>query len=354
MSKLALNAAPVQRERLWSALACVSAAWFTGAAPARAQTADPLVDAREARRWLSRMHEAAGRKSFQGIFVVSAGGAVSSSHIVHYCDGRNQYERIDSLDGQRRRVLRHNDTVLTLWPTSRVALLESREALGEFPSLLQSSADRIVRLYDARPLGADRVAGLDALVLQLQPRDAYRFGLRLWAEKNSGLLLRAEVLGDRDEVIESSAFSEVQIGIRSQPEQVLQAMRRLEGYRVERPVLDPTDLEREGWLTRQLPPGFVLSRSVKRVIDIEQPRPAAMGDADARATVLQSSFSDGLNHVSVFIEPFRPQRHKRELLMSMGATQTLALRHGDWWLTVIGDVPVLTLRAFAGALERRK
>ena len=53
------------------------------------------------------------------------------------------------------------------------------------------------------------------------------------------------------------------------------------------------------------------------------------------------------------IEPFNAQRHKRELLMSMGATQTLAKRKGDWWLTVIGDVPVLTLRTFAAAMERR-
>jgi sigma-E factor negative regulatory protein RseB len=349
MTARVMNTVPViQRKRLWSVLA-----WFTGAS-VRAQTADPLVDAREARWWLGRMHEAVGQKNFQGTFVVSAGGTMSSSHIVHYRDGRNQYERIDALDGQRRQVLRHNDTVLTLWPTSRLARIESRAPFDAFPSLLRASAERIVRLYDVHPLGTDRVAGLDALVLHLQPKDAYRFGLRLWAEKSSGLLLRAEVLGERDEVIESAAFSEVQIGIRAQPEQVLQAMRRLEGYRIERPALVPTDLEREGWLTRQLPPGFVLSRSVKRVIEIEPSNPAAMGGADARATVLQSSFSDGLNHVSVFIEPFRPQRHKRELLMSMGATQTLARRQGDWWLTVIGDVPVPTLKSFAGALERRQ
>ena len=338
-----VSASPVQRERLLSALACAGAAWFVPG-PAWAQTSDPLVEAREARWWLGRMHEASSRRSFQGTFVVSAGGSVTSSRIVHYSQGNNQYERIESLDGQRRQVYRHNDAVLTLWPASRVALLESRTAINRFPALLQTSADRIVRLYDARPLGVDRVAGMDANVLLLKPRDGFRFGLRLWAEKNSGLLLRAEVMGERDEIIESSAFSDVQIGIRPQPELVLHAMRRLDGFRVERPVIEPASLAQDGWLTHDLPPGFELTSSVRRVIDTDQPRPG----------VLQSNFADGLTHVSVFIEPFNPQRHKRELLMSMGATQTLAKRRGDWWLTVIGDVPVLTLRTFAAALARQQ
>jgi sigma-E factor negative regulatory protein RseB len=234
--------------------------------------------------------------------------------------------------------------VLTLWPSSRLARLESRTAIGRFPALLQSSADRIVRLYDAQPLGPDRVAGMEARVLQLHPRDAYRFGLRLWAEQDSGLLLRAEVIGARGEVIESSAFSDVQIGIRPQPELVLQAMKRLDGFKVERPVFEPADIGSEGWLMRDPPPGFELASCVRRVIDAAPRQPVG----------LQSIFGDGLNHVSVFIEAFDPQRHKRDLLMSMGATQTLARRQGDWWLTVIGDVPVLTLRTFAAAMERRK
>jgi sigma-E factor negative regulatory protein RseB len=29
-------------------------------------------------------------------------------------------------------------------------------------------------------------------------------------------------------------------------------------------------------------------------------------------------------------------------------------RQGDWWVTVVGDVPTATLRHFANALERRK
>lgn len=340
------------RRRLVAAL-CVGGGLWTAAWPARAQTqaSDPLVEAREARAWIERIHAAAGQKNFQGTFVVSAGGSVTSSRIVHYCDGRSQLERIDSLDGQRRQVLRHNEQVQTLWPASRVAVVETRSSMGEFPALLQSSADRIVRHYDAKPLGRDRVAGHEANVLLLKPKDHFRFGYRLWAEKDSGLLLRAEVLGAQGEVIEASAFSDLQIGVRPQPELVLGPMKRLDGYRVQRPVFESIELAKEGWQVRELPPGFKHVSSIRRSMDPSSARPQV--DTTAPVAVLQTIYSDGLTHVSVFIEPFNAGLHRHELLMAMGATQTLARKQGDWWLTVIGDVPVVTLRAFASSMEHR-
>jgi sigma-E factor negative regulatory protein RseB len=68
---------------------------------------------------------------------------------------------------------------------------------------------------------------------------------------------------------------------------------------------------------------------------------------------LQTIFSDGLTHVSVFIEPFRAERHARPIHTAIGATHTLMRRQGDWWITVMGDVPLSTLKKFAAALERR-
>jgi sigma-E factor negative regulatory protein RseB len=70
--------------------------------------------------------------------------------------------------------------------------------------------------------------------------------------------------------------------------------------------------------------------------------------------VLQTIYSDGLTYVSVFIEPFQPQRHTRPMLASVGPTQTLMQQQGDWWVTVLGDVPPATLRLFAKGLERSK
>src|SRR3954451_19075457 len=66
--------------------------------------------------WLTRIHEAAGRQNFQGTLVVSSGGSVASARIAHFCEGANQFERIESLGGKARNVFRHNDVVHTIWP----------------------------------------------------------------------------------------------------------------------------------------------------------------------------------------------------------------------------------------------
>lgn len=330
------------------------AGFGVSAQPAVSVTPGP-VEARDVRAWLMRIHDAARRENFQGTFVVSSAGVVSSARIAHYRDGSNQLERIESLDGQARQVFRNNELVHTLWSQSRVAVLERRDTLSTFPALLQSGDDRIVEFYDVHLQGAERMAGHEATVLLLRPRDGLRYGYRLWSEKKSGLLLRADVLNDRNQVLESSAFSEVTIGVKSQPESVSQPMKKLDGYRVIRPVMTPARLDEEGWSLRQSVTGFRPVSCFKRPLDLVAPSDA--GDASAQPKVgvqaLQAIYSDGLTYVSVFVEPFDARRHTQAVLTSMGATQTLMRRQGDWWFTVIGDVPAETLRAFANGLERK-
>lgn len=308
------------------------------------------VDAREMRAWLMRIHQAARERNFQGTFVVSGAGAVASARIAHYWESPNQFERIESLDGQARNVFRYNDLVHTVWPQSRVVLVEQRNLPMTFPALLQAGDDRLADFYEVQQFGVERVAGYEANVLLVKARDGYRFGYRLWAEKNTGLLLRADVLGEQGEPLETSAFSNVSIGVRPQPETVLHPMKRLDGYKIVRPVLSATTLDAEGWSMRPAAPGFRQVSCVRRPLDGYPLSDASLPSED----VVQTIFADGLTHVSVFIEAFNPQRHTRPMLASVGATQTLMRRHADWWITVVGDVPTVTLRSFVNALERKK
>lgn len=340
----------MQARRWFAPWLCLGMAAFMSF-QALAQTQDVPVQRAEVRSWLLRIHEAAQQRNFRGTFVVSAGGQVSSSRIAHYCDGVNQYERIESLDGQMRRVFRHNDLVATVWPASKVAVLEHRETLRSFPALLHTDGDRLWDHYEMRQQGGERVAGHEADVLLVRPRDGYRYGYRLWAEKVSGLLLRAEVLNGEEEVLESSAFSDVDIGVKPQPEAVIQPMKRLEGYRVDRPALSKTTYEQEGWVYKHKVPGFRHVNCVKRELGNE---PAGRSAGAPPHQLLQSIFSDGLAHVSIFVEPYDAGRHRAEMLMNMGATQTLSRRYQDWWITAVGEVPPTTLRLFVQGLERKK
>lgn len=332
-----------QRARRWLCAAAVAA--IAGPAlPVRAQPADATADAAT---WMARMQQAASTRNYQGTMVFNAAGVVSSSRVTHFCQGQQRVERIEVLDGESRQVYRHNDLTQTVWARSRTAVIEQRAAAAEFPSLPAGGAGAL-RSYDLRLLGTERVAGHDAQVLLFKPRDAHRFAQRLWAEQGSGLLLRADILDPAGEVLESAAFSDVAIGGKPNPGPVLAAMRKLDGYRVVRPTVVPTRLEAEGWGLARPVPGFQLVGCVKRVL-------SAAGGADpgSDTQVVQAVFSDGLTHVSLFIEAFDAQRHKA-MATSLGATHTLMSRSGSWWVTVMGDVPMSTIQNFSAALERRR
>lgn len=323
-----------------------------GAAPVAAQVS---VDAKagalpsDARGWLARIHAAANGRSYQGTMVFSTGGVVSSSRVAHYCVGDQVFERIEALDGKMRQVYRHNDVVHTIWPQSGTAVIERRLQQLHLPSAMQSVEPRALEQYELRAEGRDRVAGREAVVLLLQPRDDLRFAQRVWSDLETGLLLRSDVIGPARVVLESSAFSEVDIDVKPQPETVLQPIRRLDGMTVLRPPQVPTQLESTGWSLTRPVAGFRLASCVRRTAD---PRPSNGSDASA-SEVVQAVFSDGLTHVSIFIEPHDPTRHRKPIVAQFGATHSLAGRQGGHWITAMGDVPMATLRLFVDALSRR-
>lgn len=330
----------VWRRRAGRLGAC--AVLLSGLAQAWAQQPAPADDPAA---WLSRIQRAAANRSYEGTLSFSAGGSVSSSRIVHICAGQQSYERIEALNGEVRRQYRHNDQVLTLWPQSKLAVLEQQAPVAAFPAL-PAAGLRPVDSYELRSMGVDRVAGHEADVLLFKPRDALRFAQRLWTERESGLLLRADTIGPRGEVLESSAFSDLVIGGKLSADRVVAPMRKLDGYRTVRAQAVRAQLDAEGWALSRPVPGFQLVSCVKRPLD-------AAADGAAASQVLQSVFSDGLTHVSVFVEPYDAARH-RPMRTSAGATHTLMTRRGDWWLTIVGDVPMATVQQFETLFERRR
>ena len=94
-------------------------------------------------------------------------------------------------------------------------------------------------------------------------------------------------------------------------------MKKLDGYRVVRPALTPTRLEAEGWAMRPVAPGFRPVSCVSRQIDSAAARRRRRR---APPPVIQTIYSDGLTYVSVFIEPFRAERHTEPMLAALGAT----------------------------------
>jgi sigma-E factor negative regulatory protein RseB len=295
--------------------------------------------------WLARMHDAARLRSYVGTFVLTVNnGGMSSARIWHASEGDVQVERVELLTGAPRSVFRRNEQVVTFLPESRVVRTERRESLGIFTNLIKSSASSIPDYYLARRLGTDRVAGFEAEVVQLVPKDNLRWGYRIWSEKKSGLVVKLQTLDTDGGVLEQSAFSELVLDAPVRTDSLIRMMSATEGWRVERAEVVKTTAEAEGWQLKSVPAGFKPVSCYRRPI---------MGAPTPEGT-MQWIFSDGLAAVSLFVEQFDGRRHGQETLFATGATDTLTHRIHDWWLTAVGEVPPRTLRAFAQGLERRK
>jgi sigma-E factor negative regulatory protein RseB len=307
------------------------------------------AESRSINDWLTRMHEASRKRSYIGTFVVSSGGAMSSAKIWHVCEGDQQMERVDTLTGAPRSIFRHNDQVVTFMPDHKVVRSEKRESLGMFPQLLQSTDSRIADYYKVRQEGAERVAGVEADIVVLAPKDQLRFGYRVWTEQKKGLVVKLQTLDTDGKVLEQAAFSELQLDAPVKMDKLLHMMGKVDGYRVEKPVLVKTTASAEGWVLKAPVAGFKPMSCYKRPASASGPSGTAGGEEP-----LQWIFTDGLASVSIFVEPFDRQRHDKESSLSMGATQTITRQLDAYWVTVMGEVPMATLKLFANGLERKK
>ena len=300
--------------------------------------------------WLMRMHQASTNRSYVGTFVVSAGVNMSSAKIWRVCEGTQQIERIETLTGVPRSIFRHNDNVVTFMPDHKSVRSEKRESLGLFPQLFQLADSRIADFYSFRQDSVERVAGVDADVIHLIPKDRLRFGYRVWSERKNGLIVKLQTLDNQDKIVEQAAFSELQLDAPVSMNQLIEMMSKTDGYKIEKPVLVKTTASAEGWALNTPVAGFNPGSCYRR--------PGLTAGSSGKQAVaegpLQWIFSDGLASVSIFIDQFDPQRHVKESMLSLGATQTLTRRFGGHWITLVGEVPMATLQLFFSALERKK
>ena len=312
-------------------------------------TVSPTVETTESRNmadWLMRMHAASKKRAYIGTYVVSSGGTLSSAKIWHVCEDQQQIERVETLTGARKSIFRHNDRVVTFMPDQKVVRTEMRQSSSLFSELPQTTDHHIADFYKVKPEGVDRVAGMNADVVALLPKDGLRFGYRVWTVQKKGIVVKLQILDTDGKVLEQSAFSELQVDAPVKMKKLVGMMGKVAGYRMEEhPVLLKTTASAEGWNMKTSVAGFQPISCYKR--------PANGTTSLPSRESLQCIFSDGLASVSVFVENYVRPRHDNGLSISMGATNTATRQVANHWVTVVGEVPPSTLQLFVNRLEHK-
>jgi len=285
------------------------------------------VSSKQIEFWLEKMHRAAHMSNYQGTFVYGQHNNLSSMKIVHSIEGGSERERLLSLDGTGREVIRTKDSVTCILPDSKSVVVEKNRPKSNFPPVFPVKINELSKNYSFYLANKEIVAGQTTQKIIIKPKDKYRYGHTLWIDTQSGLLLKTHLMNNRGQAVEQFMFTQIDY-MKTVPDKLLKPSISGENftwYESSKPNQDEINTPSK-WAVKELPTGFKADMNRKHIM----PHGGAME---------QLMFSDGLTSVSVFIEK---QTNTDEQIIGhsrMGAVNACGrvLKNG-LHVTVVGEV----------------
>jgi sigma-E factor negative regulatory protein RseB len=313
--------------RLLAIALCVSAA--------ASAAADSVED------WLLRMDHAVESLSYRGTLVSTGADRIDTLRVLHRVDEHGVRERIYALDGPKREVLRDRDRVQCLIAGQASLIVDNPFPTRLFPRIPLAEILGPDSAYAADLAGTGRVAARSARIIEIRPRDRYRYGRRLWLDEDTGMLLRSVVFDANGEVIEKLSFVEIELGATIRDEELdsdLDDPSRLARYQIGDPGADgPASSAPPAWLPSELPRGFRL---------------ASVGHGSAAGQGYEHLlFSDGMSSFSIYVEP-ADNAAIAEHVEARGAMHIYTGSLDGRMVTVVGEVPAPTVRMVGRHLRR--
>jgi sigma-E factor negative regulatory protein RseB len=313
--------------------------------------ADDLFD------MLKRMSDADQKQNYQGTFILRKADSLSTLRVTHAVDSNGEWESLESLNGESRKVFRFNDRVISVFPDRKLVTIRHNDEKQSLHQQLPENIDQLAQFYSMKRLDDDRIAKHQTLVVDLIPRDKYRYGYRYWVDKNSGMLLRCDLIDEDNMVVEQMMFTELDY-LSAAPVQAfdLKQFEQFEQQQVDEPKVTVAQAPETGWKVGHLPKGFMLTQTTMRY---SKPKSAANNNQIADAMVktslpdlLHMVYSDGLASVSVFIETSQGAEKHLQGEASMGAMNAYGNAVDGYVVTVVGEVPAKTVQLMAQTMVK--
>jgi len=307
-----------------------------------------LAHATDPQELLLRISEAAKSANYQGVVIYRGDELLETFRVAHRFQDGEERERVQSLSGDVREVLKHDDKVICILPKDEQLTVNRPTPKGLFPGLTPTRVSQLAQVYDLKDAGERRIAGRTCQGLVVAPRDQLRYGYEIWADKQTSVPLKVTLLGNDGHVLEQMLFTEVEFP-ESIPDSAFEMAFDPETMRkvtqsaaddiseaaaalvAEKPEL--ADPDREDLQMPALPPGFkVVLRDTRNL-------------ADRRGIVEHVVLSDGLSAVSVFrSQQIVPGAKAFSGVSQMGAVNAYGRLVGRMQITVVGEVPPQTVR----------
>ncbi|KPZ10883.1 Sigma E regulatory protein, MucB/RseB [Pseudomonas amygdali pv. ulmi] len=289
------------------------------------------VQADDAQDAINRLAKVDQQQSYQGTFVYERNGSFSTHRIWHRIADGHVQERLLQLDGSAQEVLRVDGLTQCVSGT-----LEAGVANPADSSARAFDVKRLSAWYDIKIVGKSRVAGRQATIVALSPKDQHRYGLELHLDNETGLVLKSLLLSEKRQLLERFQFTDLDTaGVLS--EQMLDTSADCKPVSVLKAKPEPS-ISSVAWHSDWLPPGFEVSSSGVRK------------DSSTQSSVTHLMYGDGLARFSVFIEAVKGGASsdiRTQLGPTVAVSRRLTTPQGDMMVTVVGEIPMGTAERIA-------
>jgi sigma-E factor negative regulatory protein RseB len=326
-----------------SSIAGVMACVIVGCLTIIPATAAEPLSSTDAAAWLQRLSDASRRLTYEGVFVVQHGSAMQTLSVNSHPTGAAKDSQLSALDGNQREIrCTQSGSIVRVTEGGQIKT-EQRLNSRHFPDLLPPNAATLANWYNVKLGDWARVAGLDCRQVEIVPKDAFRWGYVICADKTSGLPLKAAMTNDAGRPLMQYAFAEIRIG--GTPKAETQAS--LDTWRKPAQVAPSRPIGIETISVNNLPPGFSRIAAVKRTL----PNPS--GGLRKPGEVEHWVFSDGLTYISLFLEPATHPIASVRGQSKQGMINMVTRQVGPMQATILGDAPWAAIEAVAMGLEPR-
>ncbi|MFC1689115.1 MucB/RseB C-terminal domain-containing protein [Pseudomonadota bacterium] len=292
------------------------------------------------RQMLERMTAAMSQMSYQGTFVYVQGNVVETMRITHVSDEAGIREHLVAVSGPPREVIRDSNGVRWVLADDESVFEDAGFNRTFFPELPIDQHDQTESSYQMKRGGAARIAGHQARNLKILPKDEFRYGYSLWLEEQSGLLMKWELIDGKNNVLAKLMFTDVRLGSEVDKSELKPAsqLKKFKTVASGLPSGRSSGKSVPRWQPDQLPPGFELAmhRSLQKQDD---------------GIYEHMVYSDGLAAVSVYIESGEVTDDMPVEVRKIGTTHALTRSAGDMLITVVGDVPAVTVQMIGDGIE---
>ncbi|MDH5360531.1 MAG: MucB/RseB C-terminal domain-containing protein [Gammaproteobacteria bacterium] len=313
-----------------------------------ASVASEELSQEAALKWLQRMSVALHSLNYEGVFVYQHGGQLTSMRLVHGLNKQGEHERLVSLSGTSREVIRSNGKVTCILPDSQSVVVERQNQSRQgFPYLLPKQIEQISSIYRFELGQQARVSGMLSQQILILPKDQYRYSYELWIDIDSGMLVKAEIR-DKQRIVEQFMFATLRF-MPNFPQDLLKLNLNkgefLSYNHQSTNTAVPSTIQATKWQVGFLPAGFRLLQHQYQFQS--QPEMINPGRVTNNEPVYHLVYSDGLATISVFIEKLQQHQSAMAGASPLGAVNTYASMVGHTQITVMGEVPEQTVREIA-------